>query len=160
MMERDWNKELEKVDKHLASLSDEELVAPKPASGTAVAAPAKSSAAPARGESAQAAEPRRTTGFGVYTRLTLSVLLGIAMLVWPYQARCGVGLAGYLAAVIVVVASGVWSSIWTWRHRAARAHTLSLLIILWGLVLGSMEVLPRVGYALPSFAHPAAWACR
>jgi len=36
---------------------------------------------------------------------------------------------------------------------------LSLLLILWGLVLGSMEVLPRVGYAKPDLAHPATWAC-
>jgi hypothetical protein len=68
-------------------------------------------------------------------------------------------LAGYLAAVVVVVASGVWSSVWTWRHRASRAHTLSLLIVLWGLVLGSLEVLPRIGYAKPDVRHPATWAC-
>jgi hypothetical protein len=159
-MERDWSKELVKVDKHMASLSDEELTAPRP--GTAVAAPsAPASGAPKAGPAAAApTAPRATTGFGVYTRLTLSVLLGIAMIVWPYQARCGVGLAGYLAAVVVVVASGVWSGIWTWRHRAARAHMLSLLIVLWGLLLGSLEVLPRVGYAIPTMAHPATWACR
>lgn len=159
-MDRDWDKELAKVDKHLASISDDELAAPR--TGAVVPASSAASEKPAKAarEASPPAEPRRTTSFGVYTRLTLSVLLGVAMIVWPYQARCGVGLAGYLAAVAVVVASGVWSSIWTWRHRAARAHTLSLLIILWGLVLGSMEVLPRVGYAMPSVTHPAAWACR
>jgi hypothetical protein len=81
------------------------------------------------------------------------------MVVWPYDVRCGVGLFGYLAAVIVVVTSGVWSSVWTWRHRASRAHTLSLLIVLWGLVLGSVEVLPRIGYAKPDVRHPATWTC-
>jgi hypothetical protein len=82
------------------------------------------------------------------------------MVLWPYPARCGVGLAGYLAAVAVVTASGVWSSVWTWRHRASKAHTLSLLLILWGLILGSIEVLPRIGYAKPDLAHPAGWVCQ
>ena len=54
-----------------------------------------------------------------------------------------------------MVASGLWSSVWTWRHRASKAHTLSLLIVLWGLVLGSIEVLPRIGYAKPDARHPA-----
>jgi hypothetical protein len=96
----------------------------------------------------------------MYARLTLSVLLGAGMVLWPYESRCGFGLAGYLAAVVVVITSGVWSAIWTWRHRASRSHTLSLLIILWGLVLGSIEVLPRVGYGKPDAKHPAAWTCK
>lgn len=161
-MERDWSKELAKVDKHLASLSDDDLV--EAAGPKSLTAPQGASAAqaPARGKVAPAAssEPRKTTGFGVYARLTLSVLLGVGMVIWPYEVRCGVGLTAYLAAVAVVLASGVWSAIWTWRHRAARAHILSLLIVLWGLVLGGMEILPRVGYALPSTAHPASWACK
>jgi hypothetical protein len=66
----------------------------------------------------------------------------------------------YLAAVAVVVVSGTWSAVWSWRHRAARLHTLSLLLILWGLVLGSIDVLPRIGYAKPDLAHPAVWMCK
>jgi hypothetical protein len=48
-----------------------------------------------------------------------------------------------------------------WRVDAERigAHTLSLLLVLWGLVLGSVEVLPRVGYAVPTLQHPAVWSC-
>ncbi len=160
MPDRDWDKELAKVDKQLASLSDDQLVGPPP---TAAAPPAKGGKVPpaARAEKASAAigEPRATTNFGVFARLTLSVLLGIGMVLWPYPARCGGGLAGYLAAVVVVVASGVWSAVWTWRHRASRAHTLSLLLVLWGLVLGSLEVLPRVGYAKPDARHPGTWSC-
>jgi len=158
-MERDWSKELAKVDKQLAAMSDEDLA--EPSGSTALTAP-KAPPAQARGKSASAApgEAKKTTSFGVYARLTLSVLLGVGMIIWPYQVRCGVGLTAYLAAVAVVLASGVWSAIWTWRHRAARAHTLSLLIVLWGLILGGVEVLPRVGYALPTAAHPASWACR
>jgi len=160
MPDRDWDKELAKVDKQLASLSDDELRGPAPA---APAGKREAAGTPrdARSEKASRvqAEPRATSSFGVYARLTLSVLVGVAMMLWPYPARCGVGLAGYLGAVAVVIASGVWSSVWTWRHRASRAHTLSLLLILWGLVLGSIEVLPRLGYAKPDLRHPAMWMC-
>ena len=154
MADRDWDKELAKVDKQLASLSDDTLVG-KPPAPTEKGKPSHPAPAAAR----VAAEPRGTSAFGVYARLTLSVALGVAMTVWPYEVRCGVGLAAYLGAVVVVITSGVWSSIWTWRHRAAKAHALSLLIILWGLILGSMEVLPRVGYAKPDALHPAGWTC-
>ena len=33
-------------------------------------------------------------------------------------------------------------------------------LFLWGLVIGAVEVLPRVGYALASESHPAIWFCR
>jgi hypothetical protein len=156
MPDRDWDKELARIDKQLASLSDDQLVSP-PAeikrSGRDVALPTR--------PVARSAEPARTTTtLGVYARLTVSLALGVGMFLWPYPSRCGVGLAGYLAAIVVVTASGFWSSIWTWRHRAALAHTLSLLVILWGFVLASIQVLPRVGYAIPSALHPAAWSCQ
>jgi hypothetical protein len=160
MADRDWDKELAKVDKQLAALSDEQLAgAPARAGGTGRDA-AVNAAVNKPGPAAERRAPAATTTWGVYARLTLSVVLGVAMVVWPYPARCGVGLAAYLAAVVVVVTSGIWSAVWTWRHRAAHAHTLSLLLILWGLVLGSIEVLPRVGYAAPTALHPATWACR
>ena len=102
---------------------------------------------------------RETRGWQVYLRLLLSVAAGIALLIWPYDTRCGTGLFGYLGATAIVTASGIWSGVWTWRHRAPRAHTLSLLIILWGMVLGSIQVLPRIGYGRPDPQHPATWAC-
>jgi hypothetical protein len=105
-------------------------------------------------------QQRSTSTLGVMARLVLAVVLGGAMLFWPYSARCGAGLFGYLGAVGVVVAAGIWTSVWTWRHRSARAHVLSLLIIVWGGVLGAMEVLPRIGYAAPTPAHPAEWMCK
>lgn len=156
MADRDWDKELAKVDKQLASLSDDALLGPPPATTGKPNVPPSGKKAAAQSAPVVA---KATTSWGVYARLTLSVALGVAMVLWPYPARCGLGLAGYLAAVVVVVASGVWSSVWTWRHRASKAHTLSLLLILWGLVLGSVEVLPRVGYGKPDANHPATWAC-
>ena len=89
----------------------------------------------------------------------LATALGVGMLFWPYAARCGVGLFAYLAATAVVIGAGVWTSVWTWRHRSGKAHLLSLLLIVWGGVLGAIEVLPRVGYAKPTAVHPAYWMC-
>jgi hypothetical protein len=162
MSDRDWEKELAKIDKQLASLPDEALVpapapaAPaKPAPGAKPAKPAKA-AAPAPAAPAGERPPRM---WAMYARLSLAVALGGAMVLWPYEARCGLGLAAYLAAVGVVVTSGIWSAVWTWRHRASRAHVLSMLIVLWGLILGAMEVLPRVGYAKPDLRHPTTWQC-
>jgi hypothetical protein len=174
MADRDWDKELAKIDKQLGSLKDEDLL-PRPQATPAKlpaksgVAPAKSGGAPAKSSSPHATAPataaagvpaeRGTNAWAVYARLTISVALGVAMVVWPYPSRCGGGLAAYLAAVVVVITSGVWSAVWTWRHRASHAHILSLLLILWGLVLGSVEVLPRAGYAKPDARHPGNWSC-
>lgn len=152
MADRDWAKEMSKIDRQLESISDEALFPTK--------------GAPAKGAKATAAKvenlekQRSTSTFGVFLRLLLSVALGIAIIFWPYDARCGFALAGYLAAVGVVTASGVWSAVWTWRHRSARGHTLSLLLVLWGVILGAMEILPRVGYAKADALHPATWTCK
>ena len=146
MSGRDWDAEMKKIDRQLESISDEALL------------PTPRTATPA--ERVAVAEQRRTTNtFGVFARLLLATLLGVAMLFWPYDARCGLGLAAYLGATAVVALGGVWSAVWTWRHRAARAHTLSLLIVLWGLVLACIEVLPRVGYARPTAERPPIWSC-
>jgi hypothetical protein len=169
MPDRDWDKELAKIDKQLGAMSDDQLAeftaqlpaktndasakGGKPAKPSKSAAPATAAATPAP------AREQTTKAWAVYARLLISVALGVAMVVWPYPSRCGAGLGAYLSAVTVVVGSGIWSAVWTWRHRASRAHTLSLLLILWGLVLGSMEVLPRVGYAKPDANHPTTWSC-
>lgn len=146
MSSQDWDKELAKIDKHLESISDDALLPP--------AAPQKGAA----GTPAPAAK-RETSTFGVFARLILAVALGIGMLFWPYSARCGLGLFGYLGATLVVIVAGGWSAIWTWRHRSGQAHVLSLLLILWGFILGAQEILPRVGYAKPDAMHPAVWLC-
>ena len=147
MSDRDWAKEMSKIDKQLESVSDEALF---PSSE------AKTPAAKAEVREKQ----RGTSTLGVLVRLLLSVLLGVGILFWPYEARCGFGLAAYLGAVSVVVVSGAWSAVWSWRHRSGRAHSLSLLILLWGLILGAMEVLPRIGYAKGDPTHPTTWACK
>ncbi len=145
-MASNWDKELAKIDKQLESMSDEALLPAKPNAGPAAKAEA-------------VAVQRQTTTLGVMSRLLLATALGIGMAFWPYSARCGVGLLGYLAAVGVLMAAGAWSAVWTWRHRSSKGHILSLLLVLWGGTLAAMEVLPRVGYAIPSEAHPATWSC-
>jgi hypothetical protein len=143
--DRDWDRELAKIDKQLESASDAQLF------------PEKKGAAATPAAKAQVADARATTrSWPAILRLTLSVLLGVAILFWPYQNRCGVGLTGYLVAVTAVAGAGIWSAVWTWRHRSARAHILSLLLIAWGLVLGAGEVLPRIGYA----KQVLSWSCK
>jgi len=146
MAERDWNKELAKIDKQLESVADEQLF-PK-------------SAAKTTSQQQQIVEKQsRTSTLGVMVRLLLSVALGIGMIFWPYQARCGFGLLGYLLAVVVLIGAGGWSAVWAWRHRAGKAHVLSLLIMVWGIILGAQEILPRTGYAKPTLDHPSVWQC-
>ena len=147
MSDRNWDAELKKIDRQLESVSDEAMF------------PTKTAKTPeAKGQ--VAAVQKQTSTWGVFLRLTLTVALGVGMVFWPYSARCGLGLAGYLGAVTVLAVGGLWSAVWTWRHRAAKAHTLSLLLVMWGLVLAGLDVLPRVGYARATLEHPAGWACK
>ena len=146
MAESKWDRELAKIDRQLESVSDEALFPTKPNASPA-----------ARAETA--AVRSKTATLGVLAWLLLATALAVGIMFWPYEARCGLQLAYYLAAVAAVTASGVWSAVWSWRHRSGRAHTLSLLLIGWGLVLGAIEVLPRVGYAAPTLERPATWTC-
>ena len=143
----DWDAELKKIDRQLESMSDSALI-PAPAKGAAPAAKA-----------AVVAERATTRTWPAFLRLALATALAVGILFWPYPSRCGTGLAGYLVAVSAVTVGGLWSSVWTWRHRTARAHVLSLLLVIWGLVLGAREVLPHLGYAKADAARPAGWVC-
>jgi hypothetical protein len=146
MSPSEWDKELAKIDKRLESISDEQLF------------PSAKAVTPAE-KAAVKEKQRETSTFGVFARLVLAVALGVGMLFWPYGHRCGIGLIGYIAASLVVAGAGVWTSIWTWRHRSARGHVLSLLLIVWGLLLAGQEILPRSGYAVSTAEHPSIWLC-
>jgi hypothetical protein len=143
---KNWEKELARIDKQLESMADEALL------------PSSAAATP-EAKAEVKAQQRRTRTLGVLARLTLAVLAGVGILFWPYDVRCGFGLAAYLLAVGIVIGSGVWSAIWSWRHRSPRAHVLSLLLVLWGLTLGAVEILPRSGYARPDPGRPTTWLC-
>ncbi len=113
MTDRNWDAELKKIDRQLESVSDEAMF------------PAKTAKGPQAQAQAVGAQ-QSTSTWGVFLRLSLTVALGVGMVFWPYSARCGLGLAGYLGAVSALVVSGIWSSVWTFRHRAAKAHTLHM----------------------------------
>lgn len=145
-MSKNWDDELKKIDKQLESISDEALL------------PARNAPTPAAKADAVARQASTST-LGVMLRLVLSLLLGVGILFWPYGTRCGLPLFGYLAAAGLVSITGIWSAVWTWRHRSGRGHLMSLVLVLWGALLAANEVLPRIGYARPSEAHPAVWVC-
>lgn len=92
---------------------------------------------------------------GAWGRVLLAIALGTMMGGWPYFHSCGLPLVGYLGAVGTVIVSGAWAAVASWRYRAALAHTVSLLILFYGIVLGAAELLPRTGYA----ASRASWQC-
>ncbi len=141
--ERDWDHEMAQVDRLLSKLPTHE---PPP-----VAHPGgRSAAAPDEGE-------RRLTmreWLGTWLRVGLGLVIGIAITQWPYAHSCGLKLDLYLVAVSGVIATGVWSSISSWKRRLAVAHTLSQLLVIWGVLLASSEVFPRV-----SAKSSATWSC-
>lgn len=147
-MSTNWDAELKKIDQQLESMSDSALI------------PAASRTATPAARAEVVAERVATRTWPAFLRLALATALGIGILFWPYPKPCGVQLYAYLAAVSAVVIGGLWSSVWTWKHRTARAHMLSLLLVVWGLVLGAIEVLPHAKYARLDTARPEGWACR
>jgi hypothetical protein len=154
---RDWDAEMAKIDRQIESTAK----LPPARSAGALPAPAGERRAASRtGDTAVTAVHGTPTGRALaVARVVLSVALGVGILFWPYADRCGLGLAAYLGAVSVVVAGGVWSAVWTWRHRTPKSHVLALALVLWGLALAAAQVLPRTGYAKPDSMHPASWSC-
>jgi hypothetical protein len=142
---RDWDKELAAIDKVIASQPAGRAEAPAPAGATRAGSPAPASDRPIG----------RMAALTTWLRVLLGVLLAAAITQWPYPSACGVNLAVYLGAIGAVVVAGAWSGATSWTRRQGWAHLFSLLVLLWGLVLGAREILPRIGYA----AHHAAWTC-
>ena len=91
----------------------------------------------------------------VWSCVALGVLLGAALPQWPYAKACGSWLALYMAAVEIVVISGIWGARVSWKSRLGFAHVVAVSTIIWGLALTAQEVLPRVGYAKTRLA----WRC-
>jgi hypothetical protein len=166
--DRDWEKELAAIDRQLASVSDEALagkqtpVAPAPVP----AAPGRPVAAPGRLQPAAATvvapttRRRWQTTVGLLLRVLVGVAAVVAVVLWPYPSGCGLALAEYLAVVALIGLMGLWTSVASWRHRAPLAHVLGLALLTTSGVFAAREVLPRVGYAMPTIEHPATWVCR
>ena len=136
---RDWDKELAAIDKAMARAP-----APVPGGAPVTTKPAESPAVVSK-----------RAVLATWLRVLLGLVLAGAMTQWPYVHQCGVELYFYLTAAITVIVAGIWSGISSWYRRLGWAHTLSLLVVLWGMFLAGREILPRIGYA----KHIAYWVC-
>ena len=137
------------VDRLLAQLSRTGRPDPAPAPSSSTAARRRIT----RVASASTISPAERAG--LWARLALGATLGGLMPQWPHPHGCGAPLAGYLAAVTMVMVAGVWTATVSWRQRNAAAHVLAVLLLLWGIGLAAERVLPRTGYA----AEGASWFC-
>ena len=161
MTDREWEKIMAKIDQQIADDQPDELPTPEQVKQPqrAPALPGTTAPAAPRAPSAAPVTPGRMSILGAFFRLGLAGALAIGMLLWPFDARCGFGLAFYLFSTAVLVFAGGWSAVWTWRHRTPRAHIAALVIVLWGIVLGATEILPRVGYGPATLDRPRVWTC-
>lgn len=149
--QRDWDKELAAIDKVMAK-------APAPSAQPArqAALPSGGGAAPVARAPAEAPMPvGRKAALFTWIRVGLAVAVAAGMTQWPYLHSCGMGLILYLGAVGGVVLAGLWSSVTSWQRRMGLAHSIALLVTLWGIGLAAAAVLPRVGYAKSA----AVWWC-
>lgn len=160
MSDRNWEAEMAKIDKQLASVSDEALLAESKAMAPAKAG-ARTMAAPT------VAAPTRSAAVGApaagawrgWVKVAIAVAAAAGLMFWPWPAPCGAPLIGFTAATGAVALLGIWSAIGTWRHRLGLAHIASLLVVVWGVALGAREVLPRAGYAVPTAERSEGWSC-
>lgn len=91
---------------------------------------------------------------GVWARVALGVVLGIAVTFWPYRA-CGFPLVGYFGATATVIVAAIWGAASSWKHRAPTAHVFAILLLFWGMALTIDQVLQRTGYA----STLTSWGC-
>jgi len=153
MAERDWEKELAAIDRQIAAVPDERVAPAASPRASAVSVGASRAAAP------PAAPVRGARAWVIWVQLGLTLAAAASLWVWPWPARCGAPLIGFVAAATGVAVMGCWTAVGTWRHRLGVAHTIALLVVVWGLVLAGRDVLPRVGYAVPTTEHGAQWSC-
>ena len=92
---------------------------------------------------------------GMWFRVALALSLAVTMGWWPYDRSCGFPLLGYLSAVTTVIVAGIWAAMASWRVRSGLAHTIALILVLFGFVLAGSELLTRNGYAVDR----ATWQC-
>jgi hypothetical protein len=151
--DRNWDAEMQAIDKQLASISDEQLRA-RPA---AVAA-AQQTATPR----AAVLPSNAATGGGAWRAYVQAAIAaaGVAGLVlWPYTRSCGpLGIA-FVGSAGVVGLLGLWASVGAWRRRSAVAHLIALAALIGAGALAALEILPKVGYAIPTAVHGATWQC-
>jgi hypothetical protein len=151
--ERDWDKEMAEVDRLLKRLPAADPTLGRGGGEPTLRRPAVTPA------SAMSSGEIRATGrarLGTWARVILGLLVGIGVApgMWPYTHGCGLRLMFYLMGVITVITAGLWSSVSSWRRRLGVAHVIAQVLIVWGVLLLTREVLPRVG------ARPqGVWMC-
>ncbi|HEY7235305.1 MAG TPA: hypothetical protein VH539_14225 [Gemmatimonadaceae bacterium] len=91
--------------------------------------------------------------------MTLILCLGVCIACWPYETTCGFRLSGYIAAVLLLVIAGIWTAAATFVNHMPLRHLTAILVVLWGLILGAAQVLPRIGYANPAPGRSTSWRC-
>ena len=122
---RDWDKELENIDRAIAKQPD------APATRPAVTPPATQ---------------RRFVALAWFWTI-VAIVLAVALLVWPYDRTCGIRLIFFLGATLLALVMGMLGAFSSWAHRQGLAMFLSLLVIVWAGVMAAREILPRAGYA-------------
>jgi hypothetical protein len=131
---RDWDKELANIDRAMGKQPG------VPAGPTVpVAQPV----------------PRRRFIALVWFWTVLAIVLGIALLLWPYDRNCGIRLIFFLGAALLAVIMAVLGAFASWTHRQGLALLLSLLVIVSAGVMAAREILPRTGYA----KEAREWTC-
>ncbi|HKW42392.1 MAG TPA: hypothetical protein VJN39_14175 [Gemmatimonadales bacterium] len=155
--ERDWDKEMAEVDRLLKRLPGADPTLGRGAEPT-VRRPAVPGGAGAPGGLGRdsGAHPLGGGRVGTWVRVVLGVLVGVGVApgVWPYAHDCGTQLILYLLGVLTVIVAGVWSSVSSWRRRLGFAHLIAQVLIVWGVLLLTGELVPRME------ARPhAAWVC-
>lgn len=146
MAQDDWSTQLKKIEREFDGLP------PEPS-------PAFKKLQSEEERRAQERSQQRAARINAGARLVLVFALGVALAFWPYERECGTDLFGFLGVELMIVVGGVWVAFTTWRYRLPRMHTLSLFIILTGLILLAAEVLPRVGYASVDSKHAPSFSC-
>ena len=151
---RDWDKEMAEVDRLLKKLPEADPTLGRPSGGEPTVR--KPAAAPG-GRWSSGAAPSAGERLGTWAKVALGVLVGIGIApgVWPYSHGCGLRLIFYLLGVTTVMAAGLWASVSSWKRRLGFAHVVSQILIVWGILLLTREVLPRVG----DKAAAALWLC-
>ena len=145
MTDIDWKRTLKEIEREYDGLP------PAPSLGSLKAKKAAEDAAK------DAARQRRAR-IAVFFRLVPVLALSVGIAYWPYPARCGLDLAGYLAAIVAMTLGGLWVATTSWQARLPLAHVTALLVLAWAAVMTAREALPRIGYAKPDAAR-AAWRC-
>jgi hypothetical protein len=132
---RDWDKELADIDRAIAKQP-----------GTPPAKP---------GTGPGAVTPQRRFVALAWFWTVLSVLLAVALIIWPFENSCGIRLIFFLGAALIALLLGVVGAVTSWAHRQGLAMLLSLLVVVFAGIMATREILPRAGYAKETLE----WTC-